>query len=223
MATLGSRIRHVRDDILRVNQAGFADMLGFSRIATISDYEKNKRSPDVTTLCKIADLGSVSLDWLLAGKQPQRPSRIKNSGAIKVLGSHPHCKDCIIVNVSSVKKVQRAENFSNGDIIDIISIPIKDYNNKTFAIKIAGDSMSPAILDGSIVGTDTSDRRIVSGKVYAVWLNHEGVALKRIFVYPERVVLKPDNPTFPETSLPTSSIDKDFIIGRIKWVYQTHP
>ena len=68
MSTLGERIRHVREKILKVNQAEFARDLGFSRVATISDYEKDKRSPDVAVLRKIASIGSVTLEWLLTGR-----------------------------------------------------------------------------------------------------------------------------------------------------------
>ena len=68
MSTLGERIKYVRDGILKVNQSAFAEMLGFSRVATISDYEKNKRNPDITTLCKMADIGVISVEWLLTGK-----------------------------------------------------------------------------------------------------------------------------------------------------------
>ena len=59
MSTLGERIKYVRDGILKVNQSAFAEMLGFSRVATISDYEKNKRNPDVATLCRMADISST--------------------------------------------------------------------------------------------------------------------------------------------------------------------
>ena len=45
MSTLGERIKYVRDGILKVNQSAFAEMLGFSRVATISDYEKIRETP----------------------------------------------------------------------------------------------------------------------------------------------------------------------------------
>ncbi|MBI5810620.1 MAG: helix-turn-helix transcriptional regulator [Deltaproteobacteria bacterium] len=70
MLTLGDRIRHIRSKILRFNQAVFADNLGFSRIATISDYEKNKRNPDIIALRKMASLANVTIEWLLTGNGP---------------------------------------------------------------------------------------------------------------------------------------------------------
>ncbi len=70
MSSLGERIRHIRHDISKLNQADFAEKLGFSRVATISDYEKDKRSPDITALRKMAALGTVTLEWLLTGEGP---------------------------------------------------------------------------------------------------------------------------------------------------------
>ena len=112
------------------------------------------------------------------------------------------------------------KNFPGADPIDLAFIPKKDYERGPVAIRIKGNGMSPSILDGATVGIDVKDRRIVSGELYAVWLNFEGVTIKRVFVYPDRVVLKPDNPTFPETAVYNVSPIEEFIIGKVVWLYQ---
>jgi len=224
MLTIGDRIKHVRDIILKINQAAFAEMLGFSRVATISDYEKNKRSPDISTLCKIADLSSISLDWLLTGKGSIFiPDTAEKPQPSKEAGNPIHFEEeYVTVEVYNIVESGKPPEFPKGEPTGIISIPRKDYKEGTVAVRVAGESMSPNILDGAAVGVDTLDRRLVSGKLYAVWLRYEGMTIKRVFVYPNRIVLKPDNPAFPETDVPITGITEDFIIGKVKWVFQRY-
>lgn len=68
MNTLGERIQHIRKDLLGFTQDEMAERLGVSGGNTISNYEKNLREPEIKALIKIAELGNVSLDWLLKGK-----------------------------------------------------------------------------------------------------------------------------------------------------------
>lgn len=214
MLTLGERIRYIRESILRLNQADFANKLGFSRVATISDYEKNKRSPDITSLRKMATSSGVTLEWLLTGNGPITIYDIQNSTEAKEGAGPAYSDDFVEVKVYG-------KDFPGGaDPIDSILIPKKDFEIGPLAVRVEGNGMSPTILDGATVGVNRKDRRLVSGGLYAVWLNYEGVTIKRVFIYPDRIVLKPDNPAFPETAIPSKNIGEDFIIGRVAWLYQ---
>jgi len=214
MYTLGERIRHTREKILRLNQSGLANKLGFSRVATISDYETDKRLPDITTLRKIASSGGVSLEWLLTGKWVVSVNRVYNPAKGGEIGSPDGI--CDFAEVSVYGKDYR----EGTGPIDCLLIPIKDFEAAPFAVRIEGHAMSPTILDGATVGVDRDDRRLVSGGLFAMRLESEGVAVKRVFTYTDRVVLKPDNPAFPETSIPAVNLKGGFIVGRIIWLYQ---
>ncbi|MDI6801671.1 MAG: S24 family peptidase, partial [Thermodesulfovibrionales bacterium] len=68
---------------------------------------------------------------------------------------------------------------------------------------------------------DKEDREIISGKIYAVWLPNEGAVLRRIFTDIDKIILKPDNPSFPVIPiLPEDIKRKTPILGRLKWVMQ---
>lgn len=222
MSSLGERIRYVREEILKLNQANFANKLGFSRVATISDYEKDKRSPDITILRKIANIGSVTLEWMLTGSgkisvyEPASPA-VSYEG-----GSSVYSRNFVEVNVYDISSAGDPKNFPGAEPVDRAFIPKADYEKGPVAIRVKGDAMSPNILDGATVGVDIRDRRLVSGGLYAIWLNFEGVTIKRVFVYPDRVVLKSDNPTFPETAVYNVNRSEEFIIGRVVWVYQRY-
>ncbi len=229
MSTLGERIKYVRDGILKVNQSAFAEMLGFSRVATISDYEKNKRNPDVATLCRMADISVISVEWLLTGK-----GSISTSASPKHIQSAPpqadgmengkplYCEECATIEIYGMDGAGSPKEFPKGEPVGSICIPQKDAAKGIVALRVEGDGMTPTIIAGATAGIDTNDRHLISGKLYAVWFNYEGVTIKRIFVYPDRIVVKPDNTGFPDTTIPTANIGENFVIGRVKWVYQNY-
>ncbi|MFZ3071796.1 MAG: XRE family transcriptional regulator [Thermodesulfobacteriota bacterium] len=226
MSTLGERIKYVRDGILKVNQSAFAEMLGFSRVATISDYEKNKRNPDISTLCKMADIGVISVEWLLTGKGsvsvPASPKHAKSAGSDMESGKPLYCEECATIEVYGINNSGSPKEFPKGEPVGSICVSKKDMAKGIVALKVEGDGMTPTIIAGATAGIDTTDRHLISGKLYAVWFNYEGVTIKRIFVYPDRIVVKPDNAGFPDTTIPTANIGENFIIGRVKWVYQSY-
>jgi phage repressor protein C with HTH and peptisase S24 domain len=222
MSSLGERIRHIRNDISKLNQADFAEKLGFSRVATISDYEKNKRSPDITALRKMAALGAVTLEWLLTGEGPISIYETTTAVSVKENEKAVYSEGFARVAVFDTATVGGPGKFPAGEPVDVVYVPKSSYREGTVALRLEGDGMSPNILDRATVGVDRSDKRLISGKLYAVWLDYEGVTIKRVFVYPDKVVLKPDNPTFPETAIPTGEKTEDFIIGRVKWVFQKY-
>ncbi|MEK7313091.1 MAG: S24 family peptidase, partial [Deltaproteobacteria bacterium] len=201
----------------------------FSRVATISDYEKNKRNPDVATLCRMADISVISVEWLLTGK-----GSISTSASPKHIQSAPpqadgmengkplYCEECATIEIYGMDGAGSPKEFPKGEPVGSICIPQKDAAKGIVALRVEGDGMTPTIIAGATAGIDTNDRHLISGKLYAVWFNYEGVTIKRIFVYPDRIVVKPDNTGFPDTTIPTANIGENFVIGRVKWVYQNY-
>lgn len=66
METLGQRIKIIRK---WRRQEDFAASLNVTR-TTLASWEIGRREPDIDSLIRIADIGRVSLDWLLAGREP---------------------------------------------------------------------------------------------------------------------------------------------------------
>lgn len=63
--TIGNRIRTIRKG-QRLTQKQFAKRLGVSS-SSVSSYEIGDSLPSIEVLIKLADIGEVSYDWLLAG------------------------------------------------------------------------------------------------------------------------------------------------------------
>lgn len=66
---IGERIAEVRKG-LGWKQPQFGDYIGVSK-QSVSGYERGEVFPTIEALTKIAQVGGVSLDWLLLGKGPR--------------------------------------------------------------------------------------------------------------------------------------------------------
>lgn len=88
-------------------------------------------------------------------------------------------------------------------------------------VRVDATSMAPLINKGAYVGIDTTQKHIVSGEVYGVYMPFEGVGLKRVFLDAEhsRFVLRSENPNHPEQYLPVEQ-HANRVFGRVVWVLQ---
>ncbi|MDH2420628.1 LexA family transcriptional regulator [Cobetia amphilecti] len=83
---------------------------------------------------------------------------------------------------------------------------------------VTGNSMEPAIIDGSPIGIDKSCRHIIDGKIYA--LDHGGMLrVKRLYRLPlNRMRVVSDNHIeYPEEVYTLGDPDAPKIIGRVFW------
>lgn len=88
-------------------------------------------------------------------------------------------------------------------------------------IKVRGRSMEPVVMDGGYVGIDRTDRHVVSGEMYALWLPHEGAVIKRLWMMPDMVRIVSDNKEAQIFDIPIHRVDwNTFVLGRVKWVLQ---
>ena len=85
--------------------------------------------------------------------------------------------------------------------------------------------MEPTILDMAVVGVNRGKKEIVQGRIYAVYLQYEGIVVKRLFLDHENLffILRSDNKNgdYPDIRI---SFDEGsgFIYGQIVWVLQSY-
>lgn len=83
--TLGERVRWVRES-LRLDQLGFAALVATGRAATVSDWETDKRTPELGALVKIVEEGRVDPWWLLTGEgEPHPPAPERDGRAMRLV------------------------------------------------------------------------------------------------------------------------------------------
>lgn len=68
LKTFGERIKFIRKKI-NYSQIDLAKVLKLKSAAAISKWESNAREPEIKYISQLAELGRVSIDWLISGKE----------------------------------------------------------------------------------------------------------------------------------------------------------
>jgi phage repressor protein C with HTH and peptisase S24 domain/DNA-binding Xre family transcriptional regulator len=185
----------------------------------INKPEKNKIPLDY--LIEIADFLKIEPEYFY--RKDYKP--IPLSPCIPEFQSHD-----LAIDESRYKKVPvysfagagKFINLTEIEPIDTLLIPKEFYKKKLSIVKVIGPSMEPYIKDGSYVGIDLNFKELVSGYIYCVNLDYEGVLIKYVIKTREGVTLKSENPLFDNIFIKKEEIiDSDhFVIGRVVWVWQ---
>ena len=207
---IGNKIRDKRLEN-KQSQTNLAELLGTHQ-SMISSLENGERLPDIEFVVRFANLFGVGIDWFVADKmepdlmvaEPLEEYTI--SMPVRALAGAG--SPCCIDQLEPIGHIIVDKTF-NGPNIQVV--------------KIRGSSMEPTIMDGSHVGVDILDRTVISGHLYAVFIPHEGIVVKRIWLGPETVRIESDNPAAPNHEVLGERINWDtFVQGKVKWTIQKY-
>lgn len=206
--------------------------------STLSNYLKQRSQPSQLVLQNWVREYRIDANWLLTGDGPmfrgeQKETAIEASYEIKSLGHNGQ--------IRRAQVVRGPEEQELGAIIDVhaeagagpararwepepiakVCVPPEYAKPGVFGLRIKGSSMEPLINRGAFVGVNSEDREFVSGDIYAVFIPHEGLTVKRLFVEPSEgaYILRSINPDHPDMKLPVEQCE-NLIVGRVVWVLQ---
>ncbi|MEW6115343.1 MAG: S24 family peptidase [Nitrospirota bacterium] len=216
MDTPGKRLKTLRKSI-GITQSELGKRIGL-KWYQVKDLESGKveLSP---TIAKILyhEFGARE-EWVLEGIGPMliegKPLAVAE--AKPILGE----ERSVEVHIYALGGAGMGKQLVEIEPIETIIIPQQFYKPSIRVIKVRGDSMEDYIHDGAFVGIDTTDREIMSGRVYAIWLPYEGTVLKEIYTTPEAIIFRSRNKRYPDFSIPLKEFQVENIIGRVKWVLQ---
>lgn len=106
---------------------------------------------------------------------------------------------------------------SSGEVVISVTLPTDFTKSGIVPVFVKGDSMNPILLNGAIVGVDTNDKNVISGKMYAVWLDDEGAQIKTLIKGFDKVTVKSENPLAPTVDFPKEVLRDHFVLGRVRW------
>ncbi|GAB6036302.1 helix-turn-helix domain-containing protein [Fundidesulfovibrio butyratiphilus] len=87
-------------------------------------------------------------------------------------------------------------------------------------VSVADSSMEPVIRRDAVIGLDTREASLESGKIYGVEFPGEGLTFRRAVLEQDAFCeLVTDNPIFPRCRLPIVEA-KRFIRGKVAWLMQ---
>ena len=182
-------------------QETFATELGINR-PSVGAYEEGRADPRLTTLSKMAELFSVSVDELI-NDDLTKENRVPRSN-VKVLAvTVDDANEEFIELVPTKAAAGYTSGYADQDYLTDLPrfhLPVLPKGGTYRAFEIAGDSMLPIVSGSIIVGKYVEQLRdIKNGSTYVLVTRSEGVVYKRVFNYIEekgKLFLVSDNQAY---------------------------
>jgi repressor LexA len=186
MSTFGERLRRLRQE----HDKGLKEVAAWCglSLSSIAKYEKGERTPNPDVVSKIAEKFDVSTDYLLGRDDSPRKTAIRHIPYASV----PH----ITYRIPVLGRVAAGEPiYADEDIIGYERIDEKFANDgyDYFALRIAGQSMEPSILDGDTVIVRRQDF-IEDGQIAVVLIDGEDATVKEVKTVSDGIMLIAHNP-----------------------------
>lgn len=206
MAKFHDRLRQLRKE-QSISQQFLADRLGISK-SSINMYERGEREPGLEMLESIADYFNVDMDYLMG------ISEVPNVFQLNGFTSAPSN----IIPLPRMEQIPLLGTIACGDPILAAEnmegeVAMPSHIHADFALRCKGDSMINArIFDGDIVYIRHQET-VNDGEIAAVLIEDEAT-LKRVRLFPDHVILEPENPQYRPLAFWGSDMEKVRILGK---------
>lgn len=193
----GQRIKELRISH-GMTQKELAERLNI-KLQTIHKYESGivvnlKRS----TIAKLAEIFDVSPLYIMGIDEEQLYPNIEPAPTFYTVP--------IIGSIACGQPIEAIEN-------QLGTVQVDNRYKVDFALICRGDSMINArIFDGDVVYI-RKQPDVENGEIAAVLIDNEAT-LKRVYKYPNRIELRPENPTFPVLNYEAEDVENIRIIGK---------
>ena len=157
----------------------------------LSQYVSGKVAPGQDKLSIIGMTLDVSEAWLMGYDVPMKrgdPHKMSDDSVPPGFEPLPEMESVPLVGRIACGQPITAEENLEG----YVSIPAAWH--ATFTLQCRGDSMEPTIHDGDLVAI-RKDVQVENGQIAAVRIGDEAT-LKHLYLYPDKVVLQPENPCY---------------------------
>ncbi|EKF9136189.1 TPA: XRE family transcriptional regulator [Vibrio cholerae] len=186
----------------RMTQRELASKVGVSSTA-ISQWEREENIPKSKHLLELSKIFNVPVQFLTGDS---RSEEVPEAGCV------------LVPYYPSVLAAGGRENIVDDETTNFTPIPkhvIKNHNiNNICCIGVAGDSMVPVLVDGSIVAIDRSETLIRDGKMYI--FRHDGLlrvkCLKRT---PKCLIVHSYNTSYEDETYSLDDLSDFEVFGRV--------
>lgn len=204
MANFAPIIKRLRTE-RGITQEQLASLLKVSR-STIGMYETGGREPDFETCEAIADIFNVDMDYLLGRSSVERKHPITPSPIPPGFSPMPEMVQVPLIGTIACGTPITAEQ----NIEQMVCVPSRWH--ATFTLTCKGQSMEPRIHNGDLVAI-RSQAEVENGEIAAVRIGEEAT-LKRVYLHPSFIELRPENPAFESIILSREEMNSVTIEGK---------
>ena len=203
--SVGKRIKQRREE-LGLTQEAVAKKVGVA-IQTIYKYENEiVTNIPLDKLEKIAEALNIRPDYLMGWSAARNNSETVSLSAFDNIMPIKTYKLPLIGTIACGTPILAEQNIE--EYIETDSTVKAD-----FCLRCKGDSMiNVRIFDGDIVYI-RQQPDVENGEIAAVCIDDEAT-LKRVYKYPNRLELRPENPMFPVLNYEGSELENIRIIGK---------
>ena len=201
---IGQRIQHRREE-MGLNLRDIANQVGVA-VSTIQRYEKGKiEKPKRPVVEAIAKALEVSPEWLFG--ETDEINSVDDSLTIQNVMPLPQTYQIPVLGEIACGTPIFAEENMEG----IVYVPTNMQAD--FALRCHGDSMIGAhIHDGDIVYI-RKQPDVDNGSIAAVCIENSAT-LKRVYKYPDKLVLSPENPEYEPLVYTGEELSQVRILGK---------
>lgn len=199
-------------------QAKMAKLLGLTPSGY--NYFEVKAPLSSPLILRLAEKRKINPAWLLLGIGPKYFNRIatdiiKEESAEYAVSLHSFILP-ILSNEVAAGPIRAVEDYPAEDFITLYEKWLKHPKN-TFVLKMKGDSMEPAIPDGSLVVVDTLAQEPVDGMIFAIRAE-DNCVLRRLSLQKGALHFLPEHLSSTNRPFHFNKQAENPIIGKAIWV-----
>lgn len=214
---LGSRISACAKEVGGVRRLSELTEISESQLHR---YISGDSSPTAAPLVAISRAAGVSINWLMAGESPMRPTAAPAQGSRE--DQAPYGLTRIPVFELRLSAGAGEPAWASEKPVGYLDVPTEFLAKHLYvspahakAFPVSGESMDPTVRDGELAVMDSSIRTIDRDGAIYVFRRVDELSIKRVYKRGPVFLLKSDNPAFGEEQVPRSDFDEIQILGRV--------
>lgn len=209
---MGKRLESLRGNLTQVE---VSEKCGITQ-GMLSRYEKGT-IPTSDILERIASYYNVTMGWIVKGDEDMKPGV---SSPVMGATNKEQGRQSPVYRFAGAGPPQLTEY----EPVAYFTVPPKLHKDTVVFVQVRGDSMEPLIRDRAVVGVDRENREFVEGGIFACWLPHSGVTIKKLLLRDrDSIILRSINNDIDDVILPASDLHDHLILGRVIWIAQDMP
>lgn len=200
-------------------QAKMAKLLGITPSGY--NYFEVKAPLSSPLILRLAEKRKINPAWLLLGIEPKYFNRIatdiiKEESTEYAVSLHSSVLP-ILSNEVAAGPIRAVEDYPAEDFITLYEKWLKHPKN-TFVLKMKGDSMEPAIMDGSLVVVDTLEQKPADGMIFAIRAE-DNCIIRRLSLQKNAMHFLPEHPSSTNRPFHFNKRAENPIIGKAIWAF----